>query len=413
VLGAAIVHLSTYQAVPFSTYPRDVAVLSGALLVLAALLRLVFDRLDWLHRSERAIGTGLLSLLLFVKLFSLSYPLMLSSDADFQANRMRQLLSGNFYPTSVTQHEPPFRIPYPVSLYATAAPLSMLGVDLVPALEIVTAFFDVLVSGLLLFLARRYLDDFRAGGFAAVLYHLVPMNVLSFSAGNFTNLFAVSMLAASFALVSVSASSGSVRAAVGAGVTAFFALTAHFGMLLEGIVLWPLWLVLVFLGPAPVLDRRRLLAAAVGASFLFAGIYYLGYLDLVTSQWGRAMSSESGSAAGATIGLAVEQLGAVFLVTALLGSVTFLRKPFQHALAETATGWFLATVFFFGLERLTPIEIRYWLQALPLLALFSGVYLSRAASRGVLGKAAALGAMTYIAFVGLETLYQSILFRYH
>ncbi|MGH9389618.1 MAG: hypothetical protein ACRD1Z_08380, partial [Vicinamibacteria bacterium] len=213
-LNVAFVFLLGLQAVRFSTYPRDVAFLTASILAAALLLRGILNRLGWLHPSERALATALVSLLLLVKMGALSFPLMLSSDADFQANRMREFLQGNWHTTSVTQHQPPVRIPYPVALYAAAAPLAKSGIELVPALEIVTGLFDVLVSGLLVFLGWRCLDDFRAGALAAILYQLVPMNMLSFSAGNFTNVFAVSMLACAFTFLVVSS-------AAGTGLTSF------------------------------------------------------------------------------------------------------------------------------------------------------------------------------------------------
>jgi hypothetical protein len=297
----------------------------------------------------------------------------------------------------VTQRDPPYRIPYPISLFAIASPLAMGGVDLVPALEITTGLADVLVSGLLMFLGFRALDDFRAGALAAVLYQLVPMNPLSFSAGNFTNLFAVAMLTFSFVFLFA-------RAALGTGLATLLALTAHFGMLLEGVVLWPLWLLLQWLGPKPVRDSRRLVTAAVLAAFLAAGLYYLGFLHLLMSQYGRALSP-TGMDSG-IVALAGEQLGFVFLLTAVLGSLSFLR-------ARLAVGWLAATLLFLALDLVTAIEIRYWLQALPLLALFSGTYLSRAYDRSTLGKAAAIGAAAYIGVIGLRTLFECMVYRYH
>jgi hypothetical protein len=416
VLSLGFVYLSSFQAVRFTSYPTDVLLLAAASLLVAMILRALFRRFGWLHTSERAVASGVLALLLLVKLAAVSYPLMLSSDTDFQANRMSELLRGNFYPTSVTQHEPPFRIPYPVALYVVAAPLAKLGVDRVAAIEMVTAFADVLVSGLLLFLAWRFLDDFRAGLIAAVLYQLVPMNALSFSAGNSTNLFAVSMLALAFTFIVVSAATGDRRAIVASGFATVLALTAHFGMLLEGVALFPLWLVLFWIGPTPVRDERWRLTLAIGAAFLAAGLYYLGYLPLVTSQWGRALSGTGGgveSGAGTILALAGDQLGYVFLATAFLGSLSFVRRPLGGPFFAASFGWLLVTVVFFGLELVTPIEIRYWLQALPLLALFSGAYLSRAFERSLAGKTAAIGAMLYIGLTGLRTLYDAILFRYH
>ena len=396
VLTIPFVYLLRLDAVRFSAYPENAAVLAGSTLAAAVLLRAVLNRLGWLHPSERAVATALLALLLLMKMSALSYPLMLSSDADFQANRMREFLQGNWHPTSVTQHEPPFRIPYPVALFAVAAPLAKASVDLVSALEITTGLFDVLVSGLLMFLGWRCLDDFRAGALAAVLYQLVPMNALSFSAGNFTNLFAVAMLACAFTFLFASAPWGTM-------VSTLLALTAHFGMFLEGIVLWPLWLVLLWMAPKPVKDRRAPMTAAVLAAFLIAAVYYLGYLELFTSQYGRALGGKS---SGGMVSLLGEQIGFVFLATAALGSVSFLRQPL-------AVGWLGTTLFFLAVDLWTGLEIRYWLQALPLLALFSGAYLSRAFSRSAFGKAAAIAALLFMSFIGMRTLFECMVYRYH
>ncbi len=396
VLTVPLVYLLGLDAVRFSAYPANAAVIALSTLAAAVLLRAILNRLGWLHPRERALATAVLALLLLVKMSALSYPLMLSSDADFQANRMREFLQGNWHPTSVTQHEPPFRIPYPVALFAVASPLAKAGVDLVPALEIATGLFDVLVSALLMFLGWRCLDDFRAGALAAVLYQLVPMNALSFSAGNFTNLFAVAMLVCAFTLLFAGAPWGT-------GVSTLLALTAHFGMLLEGAVLWPVWLVLLWLAPKSVKDRRTLVTAAVVGAFLLAGLYYLGYLELFTSQYGRELGGESSSGIVSLLG---EQIGFVFLATAALGSVSFLRQPL-------AVGWLLTTLLFLAVDLRTGLEIRYWLQALPLLALFSGAYLSRAFSRSAFGKAAAIAALVFMSFIGMRTLFECMVSRYH
>jgi hypothetical protein len=416
LLGLALVHLTTLQAALFSSYPRDVSILAGFVLAAAALIRLGLDRLAWLERGESSVAAGILAFVLLLKLGAVTYPLTLSSDAEFQANRMRQFLQGNLHPTSETQHDPPFRFPYPVALYAVAAPLAKLGVDLVPSLEVVTALFDVVVSGLLLFLGWRFLDDFRAGAIAAVLYPLVPMNVLSFSAGNFTNIFAVSMLATAFSALLLTHGGGSRRAIVAFLLTTFLALTAHFGMLIEGIVLWPVWLLLLGLAPAPSSGDRgglRLLSLAAAAAFLAAGLYYLGYLELFTSQFRRAAEGNAGPAAGDTLLIAAEQLGWVLLATAILGSLAFVRRPLAGALAAAVSGWLLVTAFFLGADLVTPLEIRYWLQALPLLAFLAGAYLSRAWDRGVVGKTAATAAFLYMAATGLWTLYRTMVFSYH
>ena len=102
-----------------------------------------------------------------------------------QANRLLNVLEGDFFTTSVTQHDPPFRIPYPVSLYVLAAPWAAAGLERVDVLKALTALFDVGIGVVLVFLARRFLGDIRTGLLAAALYQLVPINFLAFSAGNF------------------------------------------------------------------------------------------------------------------------------------------------------------------------------------------------------------------------------------
>jgi hypothetical protein len=199
-------------------------------------------------------------------------------------------------------------------------------------------------------------------------------------------------------------------AVVGAGGATLLALTAHFGMLLEGVVLWPLWLIVLWMAPKPVKDRRALVTAAVLAAFLIAAVYYLGYLELFTSQYGRVLEGESPGGIGALLG---EQIGFVFLATAALGSVSFIRQPLGGGFSSLAVGWLATTLFFLAIDVWTGLEIRYWLQALPLLALFSGAYLSRAFSRSAIGKSAALAALAYIGFVGVRTLFECMVYRYH
>ena len=122
-------------------------------------------------------------------------------------------------------------------------------------------------------------------------------------------------------------------------------------------------------------------------------------------------TSEKGGGNG--LSLLGEQLGWVFVATAFLGSVALVRKPLSGGFSSLATGWLAATLLFFAIDLRTGLEIRYWLQALPLLSLFSGVYLSRAFERSALGKAAAVGALAYMAFVGVRTIFECMIYRYH
>lgn len=283
VVASGFVLLLAQHGLRFSSYPRDVALLAAATFLFVVALRAVLAKLSWFHPDSRVWILTALSAIFLFEMAVVFYPLRVSSDADFQANSMALFLDGHWHPTSITRHDPPFEIPYPVSLYAMTAPLVWLGADRVMALSFMTGLFDILVSIVLIYLGWRFLDDLRAGILAGVLYQLVPVNALSFSAGNFTNLFAVAALSLAFVFMFASP--------VMSAFWAFAALTAHLGMLIEGAFLWPAWLLFLWLEPVPVEDRRKRLTGWLAVVALITGIYYLGYWELFTSQLARALST--------------------------------------------------------------------------------------------------------------------------
>jgi hypothetical protein len=280
----------------------------------------------------------------------------------------------------------------------------LLGADSAVSLSFMTGLFDVVVSIVLIYLGWRFLYDLRAGILAGFLYQLVPMNALSFSAGNFTNLFAVAALSLAFVFM--------FSSPVICAFWTFLAVTAHLGMLIEGAILWPAWLIFFWLAPTPVNDQRKRLTLALTVAALLAGVYYLGYWDLFTSQWDRALERDSATAAAGPRSKLAE-LGWVFVVVAALGALALVKRPFSSTYRGAAAIWLGVTVLFAVIDTLSAIEIRYVLQALPVLALFAGAYLSRALERGWRGKTAAIAAIVYIGVLGFRTIYEVLLTRYH
>jgi len=443
------------DSVMFSLYPQRVLWLAGATLVAAGLLRLVLARAKWLTPRERSVLIGVLSAGLFLKLGGLFYPLFFSSDAEFHANRLLEVLEGNFFTVSVTQHDPSFRIPYPISLYVLAAPVSALGMDSIAVLKTLTALADLGVSLMLAFFGARFLHDPRGGILGAALYQLVPLNFLAFSAGNFTNLFgaAVTVFFLALLLAAASGASSPGRARwllAGVLLTSLAALTAHFGSFLYGMLLWPAWLAALFwmasftaAGPHPrgtpsgdsapagglrtprtwEEGQEKRILVAVGASVVAACVYYLGYMDLFTTQWQRVLSRDYATGAAATEGPMAkllfnwaffrEQVGTVFALVALLGAIPVLRKAGRTAFHAAAVAWLGATGAFFLLDLTTALEVRYVLQVLPLLALFVGSFLSGAFARGMVGRVSAITVVGYLAVMGLRSYAYCLLERYH
>lgn len=422
-MGAAFCWLVSLRSLAFSSYPREVAMFALVSVGLIAIVSALLQGLTSCTPRERRSVLAVVALAFVIKLGALSCPLWLSSDAEFQANRFSQFLAGDWYPSSVTQHETPFRIPYPVSLFAVSTPLTWLGVDRIAALESVIVGFDALAGAALVLVALRFRGDLRAGALAALVYHSVPVSVLALSAGNFTNVFALSTLVLGFSCLAASDGTENRMLSFGAGVFAFISLCAHFGMLLEGGLLWPAWITaLILLVPTSHMGNpRSVQTVAVGAALVAGGVYYLGYAPLVVDQWQRALGGgESGSGAGLVAGLASsasflrEQIGWVALLAALAGGVTFLRKQwFSSVLHAGITVWIAVTALFFVLDLLTPLEIRYAYQAVPVIALLAGLYLSNAFARGGVGRFAAVSAVVYLSVVALRGVVEATLVRYH
>jgi hypothetical protein len=108
-----------------------------------------------------------------------------------------------------------------------------------------------------------------------------------------------------------------------------------------------------------------------------------------------------------------EQMGIVFCVLALLGALGLLVRPTDSVFHSAVAAWTGVTAVFFVLDLTTALEVRYVLQALPLVALFGGRYLSGSLARGGSGKWAAVIILVYIAGVGFSNIYDCMLYRYH
>jgi hypothetical protein len=418
-------YLLRQASVRFLPYPQQVALLAGLSLLATLFLRAVLSRSGWPHASERPALLAVLVGGLLLKLAGLLYPLFVSSDADFHANRLLDVLEGQLFPTSVTQHQSPFRIPYPISLYLIAAPFGAMGLELVKVLQVVTAVADLGVSLALAYLARRFLNDARGGILAAGLYQIVPVNFYSFSSGNLTNLFGVATTVFFLTALLVLTGGGGKKWAALTFLFSLLAWTSHLGVALAAALLWPGFLGAAWLLTPGGLERqqKRRVGLAVTASVVVACLYYAGYAELFAKQasrlFGREYMTGAREVAGPLAKLAFNlpfyagDIGAVFALIALLGAVSLLRRALESPLHGALAVWTVVSSLFLVADLFTSLELRYVLQAAPLLSLFAGSYLSQAFARGWLGRIAGLAACLYLASLGLASYRECLLLRYH
>jgi hypothetical protein len=269
-------------------------------------------------------------------------PLMVVSDAVFHANMLARVAGGDFFPTSVTQHTPPFRFPYGVSFYALLVPLAR-SVDPVWLVRAGAALSGVLASvGLFLLVAPL---GARRAALAVVLLQLLPETLTVYSYGNLSNIFGESLTALFFSWWAGAAPGG---LAVGAGLLALGAL-GHFSSFVVLLVLTACLLLLS--------KRRGALVVALGLGL--AGAYYATFSGLILRELPRLFGGGGGHHLGMLQSLAgqamsaLRQWGLPAVVLAVLG------RPQGEGLDRDLRAFWLAGGILAVLAVLSPLDVRY------------------------------------------------------
>jgi len=127
---------------------------------------------------------------LYLRLLVLLHPDMPVGDALFHAHRLEYVLDGRTFFTSVAPGE--YTFPYPILLYAVAAPFSLLTsgpAEHIVLLRVVVTIADVLAGVVIYLMVARAWNDRLAGAVAMVTYHLLPLGAKTMEWGNLTNAF--------------------------------------------------------------------------------------------------------------------------------------------------------------------------------------------------------------------------------
>jgi hypothetical protein len=333
----------------------------GAVVVASCAAAAAFAR--WRERRQAGSGAAAFAALLAAALVQgllATWPAMVVSDAMLHANKLAQVARGDFFPTSFTQHSPPFEFPYGVSFYALLAPFQRMGADPVALVRWGAALAAVAASGALFVLASP-LGAARAA-LAVGLLQLLPGTLEVFSFGNLSNVFGQALTVLALAWWTGRGRGGWP---VGAALIAASAL-AHLSC---AIVLGVLLPVLGWLRR----DRVRLAAAAAGLGA--AAAYYASFLPLVLRELPRFLEGgrQAASSAPSPLLAAVHQWGLPAMALAVLGRPRPAADPLSRDLAGAWVAG--AALAFAGL--VSPLEVRY--------VYFLSAPLAVAAAGGVLG----------------------------
>jgi hypothetical protein len=368
---------------PFTDYPDTVIALGFWIaLALAGLSLAVRYRRPPLRNTARfaaAFSAGAL----FLKLLVLLHPNMPVGDAMFHAHRFQGVLNGNLFFTSIAPGG--YAFPYPPGLYVFAAPLAGFvrrGFGDMALLRVITSSIDAAAALLLYTIVARAWSNRLAAAMAAAIYHLIPLDLAVLTTGNLTNAFAQSAAVGALALMA----SGTGRvAAAGLALVLAVAYLSHTSTLAILFVATIATAVLFWWrgGPALKSPAAAIALATLGAAALAIGLYYAHFFDTYRAELAR-IGHETAAAVpdvgGRTIGDRARlvpyyfgvYIGAPVVLFASLGTLLLSRKGPADRLTLALAGWTLSCAIFLVIGVLTPVDMRYYLAAIPAIAMAAG-----------------------------------------
>jgi hypothetical protein len=374
---------------PYTDYPHDVAQASVWVALLAGVLTgTVRAMRGEPFRNTAKFAIALSTAALLIELAILLHPAMPIGDALFHAHRFQEVLAGHFYFTSIAPGN--YRFPYAPGLYVVAMPFAGLvrrGASDMMLLRTIVCAADA-VAGLLLYgMVVQMRGDRLAGALAVGLYHLIPLSFGVITVGNLTNAFAQSLAVVALAVIASSALRFERRGLVLAltlvltatflSHTSAFAIVSVAGVLIAGMFWWRG-------GPALRSPALAVLVGAILASAIAVAVYYAHFLDTYRTELAR-IGSETASASPDAGGRGiVERLSSVpryltlyfgvpALVLAAWGAVLLWQRRARDRVTLSAIGWGGACLLFLLLGIVTPVDMRYYLASIPIVALMAAV----------------------------------------
>ncbi len=388
LLSAGIAAVMARGFAPFGTYPSTVLRLSCwiAVVLAAASLGAGAWRRQALRNTARFAVIFSASALL-LKLAVLLHPNMPVGDAMFHAHRFESVLAGHLFFTSIAPGG--YTFPYPPGLYVFASPFANLvhrGAPDMALLRIVATAVDCAFGLLLYWVVVRNWGVRLGGAMAVAIYHLIPLNFDVLTTGNLTNAFAQSVAIGGLAVMAAPALSSSVaRMTCVLAALLAAAFMSHTGTVA---ILFVAGLAVATLFAARGGPQLRSAAWAVAvatfaAAVVAVALYYGWFMDTYRGELAR-IAHDTTSAAPDVGGRTISDrlrlvpyelgiyIGAPVLLFAFLGAVELARHRASDRLTLTLAGWMTSCVAFLVLGILTPVDMRYYLAALPALAIAAG-----------------------------------------
>jgi hypothetical protein len=387
LLSAAIASLVARGFGPYTDF-ADVAARSAIWIgVVTALLTGAVRagrRQPFKNTAKFAIAFSAAALL--AKLLVLLHPDMPIGDALFQAHRFHEVLADRYYFTSLAPGN--YQFPYAPGLYVVASPLAGFvrrAADMTLLRTVVCA-ADALAGLLLYAMAVRIRGDRLAGAIAVALYHLVPLGFGVVATGNLTNAFAQSLCVAALAIMAGSGLRNDAPRVALLTLVLLAAFLSHTSAFAIGSVGACMVALMFWLrgGPALRTPAMGIVLAALAAIVLAIAVYYAHFADVYRTELARIGTETAGGApdaGGRGIAKRLSDVprylrlyfGLPILGLALWGTWLLWVRRARDRVTLTSAGWVLSCLAFFTLGILTPVDMRYYLAAVPVVALVAAI----------------------------------------
>lgn len=403
---------------PFTTFPWGASRLALWIAIALVVLSYAVQRVRGeSFRNTAKFAAAFSASALLLKLLVLLHPDMPIGDALFHAHRFQRVLAGDLYFTSVAPGG--YAFPYPPGFYLFASLFSGLvrrGAADVTLLRVVSCSVDI-IAGLLLYRAVvRAWGDRLAGAIAVAVYQLVPLDFKVLTTGNLTNAFAQSVSVGALVLMA----SAAVRferalmtvALAAVLLAAYLSHTSTLAILFVA-TLAASALFLVRGGPALRSPAAALVVASVAAAALAVLVYYSHFLQTYQSEFAR-LSRETTTAAPDAGGRSIAarlasvpyslriDFGLPLIALTIIGAWRITARGAADRLTLTVAGWLLASALFLVVGVLTPVDMRYYLAAIPAIAIVASVGASRGWDAGLEWRAATGVLLAAIAIAGIR-----------
>jgi hypothetical protein len=424
LLTAGLAALVAFGAGPYTEYPLLAARTSAWVGLASVLLATIVRRLrgqSFRNTAKFAIAFSAATLLL--ELLALVHPNMRIGDTLFHAHRFQEVLAGHLYFTSIAPGG--YQFPYAPGLYLVAWPFAGLvrrGLGDMTLLRAVVCAADALAGLLLYNMAVHARGDRLAGALAVALYHLIPLGFGVVATGNMTNAFAQSLCVAALAVTASPSLRIEHRPMVGlltiALAAAFLSHTSAFAIaaLAAGFIAICFW----WRGGPALRSPAIAVLVAFALALVFAiVVYYAHFMETYRSELGR-IGSETASAAPDAGGRGIgERLAAVprylylyfgvpALVLAAWGVVLLWQRGARDRVTLSAAGWAMSCGVFLAIGILTPVDMRYYLAAIPVVAFAAAMGASIAWAAGGAQRIAAGALLAWTVVVGVHSWWSAL-----